>query len=322
MATATTTKKKVDLVNGSFADTEISGGWRRYSKGDKIPGWTVTGGGVEVYGESTVGFDKTVRALELEGDTRDADAHGAVQQTFSTVPGATVTLTWRDAPDSGGGKPQEQSYTVRLTSGSAKQEVNYTPADGWSERSLTFTAQDKTTTLDVISLAKPESNGRLHQGAMVTGFAATQQTPLDDRLVVWQQNDTAGRPGDDKLHVFTICVRSKDWKSGVDPGEVEHTFTAPTGWVFKNYVAYAYYGTDMQVKGSQKQIDAQFSPDGKKVTFTRNPHVCTGEDDRDVLVYNILAEPSADAAPGDYDDGEACVGHAPPVKLEGIIKKA
>ncbi|MFI1255233.1 hypothetical protein ACH4U6_15770 [Streptomyces netropsis] len=101
----------------------------------------------------------------------------------------------------------------------------------------------------------------------------------------------------------------------VDPGPVEHRFTAPGGFTFTSGATYGYhyYG---KVTGN---LDTRVEDGGKTLVMVANPHVNTGSTDRIALLYTLTVRALADAERGTYDDGRAVIGRLASVPLSGRV---
>lgn len=325
--TARATTNAIDLANPNFNEPRIAdpNGWERYPMGDTtVRGWTITQGRVELYSADLARTPDQTQAMELQAE----DDQGAIAQSIATTPDAEVTLTWLDSPDSLGkcSGATDQQYRVRVTSGTfTLKEADFTPATGgtgahWNKQTLTFTAKDRTARVEFISLSKANPS---YCGALITNVNAQetiQAPPVDtpeSTLKVWQEGGVEDKPGGVGV-VMAVAITQEQHKP-TNPGVIKQEFKAPTGFAWNGYAAYAYYGMNMQVKGSKGDLQIQLFENNTLLVVTGNPHVYTSEDDQDVLVYALGLEAVNGAKPGRYTDGEARIGNAPVAKLKASV---
>ncbi|MFE9360290.1 hypothetical protein ACFYPB_40330 [Streptomyces olivaceoviridis] len=166
-----------------------------------------------------------------------------------------------------------------------------------------------------ITSQKTANTSKLQHGEVTTTVEAP---PVEQDLVVKQEIGIEDGPGGLGTSV-NITVTGREQGRPVDPGLIKHVFTAPTGFRWNGHVGAQYKRLDMTTAGSTPEVQAQVSEDGRTLTFTYNPHVFTGDDDRDLLVYICGIEAAPDATPGRYTDGKAEVGHAPVAKIKGTV---
>lgn len=152
---------------------------------------------------------------------------------------------------------------------------------------------------------------------MATETKPAVQAGSEKDLMIWQQGIVEDAPGG-VMTVMSIGV-TREGKHPTNPGDITHTLTAPTGFVWNGWTAYAYYGADQQVRGSMAEIKAKVTDGGRKLTFTHNPHVYTDDQDQDALVYILGIGATDDAEPGRYTDGQFRMGKAKAVKLKGRV---
>lgn len=168
--------------------------------------------------------------------------------------------------------------------------------------------------------ARIASPGRANTSARQSGQAATAVVapPPETGMKVWQEGGVEDAPGGGGTQL-TVCATSREFGEAIDPGPVEHVFTAPTGFRWNGYVAPNYTGADMSVRGGLPPVEASVSTDGRTLTFTYDPHVYTTDRDRDAITYACGLEAVPGAVPGRRTDGRARIGAAPPAKLKATV---
>ncbi|GGR31395.1 hypothetical protein WEB32_01445 [Streptomyces netropsis] len=131
-------------------------------------------------------------------------------------------------------------------------------------------------------------------------------------LLVAQEKIPEAAPG--RTANLNVEIRSLD-NQPVDPGPIEHRFTAPGGFAFTGGATYGYhyYG---KVTGN---LDTRVEDGGKTLVVVANPHVNTGSTDRIALLYTLTVRALAGAERGAHDDGRAVIGRLAPVPLSGRI---
>ncbi|MET9323629.1 hypothetical protein ABZX75_26115 [Streptomyces sp. NPDC003038] len=166
----------------------------------------------------------------------------------------------------------------------------------------------------IISPTRANTSPRQH-GEVTTNVEA--KAPALD-LVVKQEIGMEDAPGGLGT-TLNVTVTGREHGRAVDPGPVEHVFTAPTGFRWNGHVGAQYKRFDQTTAGDLPPVEAHVSDDGRTLTFTYNPHLFTSDEDRDLIVYICGIEAVDDAQPGRYTDGQALVGTAPPAKLKGTV---
>lgn len=152
---------------------------------------------------------------------------------------------------------------------------------------------------------------------MATEARTPTQAGSEKQLMIWQQGIVEDAPGG-VMTIMSIGI-TREGKIPTAPGDVVHTLTAPTGFVWNGWIAYAYYDGEQRVRGSMAEIKAKVGDGGRTLTFTNHPHVYTTDQDQDALVYILGIGAKDGATPGRYTDGEIRVGAAGPVKLKGRV---
>jgi hypothetical protein len=188
------------VQNGSFEagyenTTQINGGWPNnhgfwapigyFGATDTIPGWTVSGGGVD-WQDSDVSVPNSMIAADSERmvdlNSCCGNPPGVISQTIATTPGVSYTLSF-----SYSGHPYSPCYfgpkTLRASAGSASTVVSADPlAEGyldstnlWHAASVNFTALSSST---VISFASLENDGTC-AGPLVDNVWVLAQPPTE-----------------------------------------------------------------------------------------------------------------------------------------------
>jgi hypothetical protein len=129
------------LLNGSFETPVVnngdgSSGYDRYAAGANIGGWTVTGGGVDIFNNSIAAPRPNAQNGSQYIDL-SASAQGGITQSLSLLAGFTYTADFfysASYRDSGSQPPKD--FTVGLGSSSLNLSAN---TSGWLSGSLTFT---------------------------------------------------------------------------------------------------------------------------------------------------------------------------------------
>jgi hypothetical protein len=213
------------VQNGSFeagyeGTTQINGGWPNnhgfwapigyFGATDTIPGWTVSGGGVD-WQDSDVSIPNSMIAADsnrmIDLNSCCGNPPGVLSQTIATTPGVSYTMSF-----SYSGHPYSPCYfgpkTMRAIAGSASTVVSADPlAEGyldntniWHAASVSFTASSSST---VISFESLENDGTC-AGPLVDNVWVLPQPVLDQSQTVggWAaggldqwQSFTAGQTG-------------------------------------------------------------------------------------------------------------------------------
>lgn len=143
----------VELVtNGSFEEgPELPAGWAGIDKdSDKITGWTVTRGQIDLLTDKHWQAAEGHRSLDLHG----SPGIGGVKQTIPTKKGKTYTVTFQMTSNPGG-HPTEKSLWVEAAGTKKKftfDSKGKTLEDmGWTAQSWGFTATADETELEIYS---------------------------------------------------------------------------------------------------------------------------------------------------------------------------
>jgi len=145
------------IQNGSFETGTLAGPYATLTAPDSttINNWTVSSASIDYIGTYWTAADGS-RSIDLSGAVGDA---GAVQQTFTTIPGATYYITFSLAgnPDGPQGIKTVQ-VSANPCSGCSPQNYNFdttghsTTNMGWVDSTYAFTANSSSTTIAFTSL--------------------------------------------------------------------------------------------------------------------------------------------------------------------------
>ncbi len=178
------------LVNGSFEQitTEVWHGTvvSPTSGSTTMPGWTVTGVGIDYVVAPYWDASDGIASLDLSGTAFDANFvyAGGVSQSFATTPGQQYVLQF----DLSGNFYFQQTEHVTVTVAGISQEFAFNTAGhsehnmGWTAEQLTFTAIGATTTLNFAShdgsfdFVGPAIDNVVV--AAVKAFSTAEDTPL------------------------------------------------------------------------------------------------------------------------------------------------
>jgi choice-of-anchor C domain-containing protein len=180
------------LVNGSFENGPVVGKYVNLTEGNRsLPGWVVTGEGVDYVSTPYWISSDGTRAIDLDGSARSRQtppfAHGGIAQTFATVPGTRYRVTFDLA-----GNPNQLPVIKRFQISAAGQsaELSFDAKGktatnmGWLATTWTFTASDATTTLEFKSLTTAPQTG---YGAAIDNVAVV---PDSAPALVVRESDT------------------------------------------------------------------------------------------------------------------------------------
>lgn len=133
------------LYNGSFEEGEKVNGYKTLKKGEKIPGWTVINGDVDLTGSYFVASDGKI-SLDLHG----TPGFGGIQQRFFTEKGKKYLLTFDLAGNPQGG-PTIKKLLVSFGDQTVELEFDITGKTarnmGWETKQLVFRAKERATIL-------------------------------------------------------------------------------------------------------------------------------------------------------------------------------
>jgi choice-of-anchor C domain-containing protein len=155
------------IVNGSFEEGPSLRTFLNLSAGNtSLPGWVVTGEGVDyVAGEYWIS-SRGARAIDLDGSARSARTppyvQGGIAQTFPTKAGTRYRVTFDLA-----GNPNQLPRVKPLRVSAAGDTVDFAFDStgktgrnmGWTPKSWAFTATSASTTLEFRSLTVSPQTG-------------------------------------------------------------------------------------------------------------------------------------------------------------------
>ncbi|MFI9360873.1 choice-of-anchor C family protein [Kitasatospora sp. NPDC053057] len=133
--------------DGSFESPKApAGGFTEFAAGQTIGPWQVTNGSVDLIGAGMWQAAEGDQSLDLNGN-----APGTIAQTFTTVPGATYSVTYALAGNPDGGPAVRTGRA--LIDGQDFQDYSFDvtgktrAAMGYVGRQFSFVAQNSSTTL-------------------------------------------------------------------------------------------------------------------------------------------------------------------------------
>ena len=155
------------LVNGSFEQGPAVSTFLNLPAGDKaLPGWTVTGEGVDYVSTGYwISADGT-RAIDLDGSAGSRQTppyvHGGIAQTFATKPGMRYRVTF-DLAGNPNRPPEIKRFQISAAGQSAELSFDARGRNGrnmgWLATTWTFTAKEAVTTLEFKSLTTSPQTG-------------------------------------------------------------------------------------------------------------------------------------------------------------------
>jgi choice-of-anchor C domain-containing protein len=155
------------IVNGSFEDGPVVESFLNLTAGNRaLPGWVVTGEGVDYVSVRYWISSDGKRAIDLDGSARSAKTppyvQGGVAQTFATKPGTRYRVTF-DLAGNPYRPPDVKPFRVSAAGQSADLSFNAKGRNarnmGWQKTTWTFSAKDSTTTLEFRSLTASPQTG-------------------------------------------------------------------------------------------------------------------------------------------------------------------
>jgi choice-of-anchor C domain-containing protein len=155
------------IVNGSFEEGPAVRLFLNLREGDtSLPGWVVTGEGIDYVAGDYWVSSRSARAIDLDGSARSRKTppyvQGGIAQTFPTVVGTRYRVTFDLA-----GNPNQLPRVKPLRVSAAGETVDFTFDStgktgrdmGWTPKSWAFTATGTTTTLEFRSLTVSPQTG-------------------------------------------------------------------------------------------------------------------------------------------------------------------
>jgi choice-of-anchor C domain-containing protein len=155
------------IVNGSFEDGPAVESFLNLAEGNRsLPGWVVTGEGVDYVSVRYWISSDGKRAIDLDGSARSGRTppyvNGGIAQTFATKPGTRYRVTF-DLAGNPNQLPTVKPFQVSAAGQSAELSFNAKGRNGrnmgWQKMTWTFTAKDSTTTLEFRSLTVSPQTG-------------------------------------------------------------------------------------------------------------------------------------------------------------------
>jgi len=154
------------VVNGGFEQGADPGGYKGYGPKDKLPGWTVTKGSVDVIGT----YFKCAhgRCLDVNGGS-----NGTIRQNIATEAGKKyrVSFALSANPQCGDAKK-----VLRVSAGKESKQfvVMAKPTIPWVRRTWDFTAEADKTPLSFSSVGKDSACGPMLDDVAVVGIAESE----------------------------------------------------------------------------------------------------------------------------------------------------
>jgi choice-of-anchor C domain-containing protein len=155
------------IVNGSFEEGPPVRTFLNLPTGDtSLPGWVVSGEGVDYVAEGYWLSSRGSRAIDLDGSARSSKTppyvQGGIAQTFPSTAGTRYRVTFDLA-----GNPNQLPRIKPLRVSAAGQTVEFTfdatgktgRNMGWTPKTWTFTATGSSTTLEFRSLTVSPQTG-------------------------------------------------------------------------------------------------------------------------------------------------------------------
>lgn len=155
------------IANGSFEQGPAVSAFLNLAAGNtSVPGWVVTGEGVDYVSKGYWVSSDGDRAIDLDGSARSATTpphvRGGVAQTFPTTPGMRYRVDF-DLAGNPNQLPRVKPLRVSAAGQSTEFAFDATGKNGrnmgWRRESWTFTALDEATTLEFLSLTVPPQTG-------------------------------------------------------------------------------------------------------------------------------------------------------------------
>jgi len=155
------------IANGSFEEGPAVARFQNLPTGDtSLPGWVVTGEGVDIVSTGYWVSSHGTRAIDLDGSARSTKtppyAQGGIAQTFPTKAGMGYRVTFDLA-----GNPNQLPRVKRMRISAAGQSAEFTfdatgktgLKMGWAPQVWKFTASSERTTLEFRSLTISPQTG-------------------------------------------------------------------------------------------------------------------------------------------------------------------
>ena len=155
------------LINGSFEQGPEVARFLNLSSGSKLlPGWIVTGEGVDYVSTGYWISSEGARAIDLDGSVRSGltppYVQGGIAQTFATKPGMRYRVTF-DLAGNPNQLPEIKRFRISAAGQSAELSFNARGRNGrnmgWQTTTWIFTASGTATTLEFKSLTTSPQTG-------------------------------------------------------------------------------------------------------------------------------------------------------------------
>jgi choice-of-anchor C domain-containing protein len=155
------------LINGSFEQGPAVGTFLNLeARNTSLPGWTVTGEGVDYVSTGYWISSDGTRAIDLDGSARSRQTppyvQGGIAQTFATKPGTRYRVTF-DLAGNPNRPPEIKRFQISAAGQSAQLSFDARGKNGrnmgWLATTWTFTAKDAATTLEFKSLTTSPQTG-------------------------------------------------------------------------------------------------------------------------------------------------------------------
>jgi choice-of-anchor C domain-containing protein len=169
------------VINGSFEQGPAVNGFLNLdAKNTSLPGWVVTGEGVDyVSKEYWISSDGS-RAIDLDGSVRSRQTppyvQGGIAQTFATKPGMRYRVTF-DLAGNPNRPPEIKRFQISAAGQSAELSFDAKGKNGrnmgWQATTWTFTASAAETTLEFKSLTTSPLTG---YGAAIDNVSVVPDT--------------------------------------------------------------------------------------------------------------------------------------------------
>lgn len=155
------------IRNGSFEEGPAAPVFLNLpGKSTGLPGWVVTGEGIDLVGAGYWRASEGTHAIDLDGSARSRTTppyvHGGIAQTFATQAGKRYRVTFDLAANTNHG-PIKKPMRVRAAGDSADFIFDATGKNGrnmgWVSKEWVFTAKGDSSTLEFLSLTQSPETG-------------------------------------------------------------------------------------------------------------------------------------------------------------------
>jgi hypothetical protein len=162
------------VTNGSFEPTGAGPGYALLSAGSgTIPGWLTTDNGVEWFSPTAYGLGPAPAGTYIVDLACYTYSSGGLQQTFTTVPGQSYTVSFSYGTHQVSGRDGTAEIVVSSDGQTQTFSItNHAASVNWELRVFTFVADDSSATLSFRCL----QNANLHF-AYIDGVGVIAATP-------------------------------------------------------------------------------------------------------------------------------------------------